>query len=101
METKIKTYTPKPIPVRAIQYDGSTEMAMELENMNIGLYISCDSNDTFKELRGYTRSGAPNGTSRPVVKGDTLVQYYPLGIYYLVDKDEFERTYEEVKGETK
>lgn len=37
METKIKTYTPKPIPVRAIQYDGSTEMAMKLENMNIGL----------------------------------------------------------------
>ena len=74
MITKIKTYTPKSIPVRAIQYDGSAEMQMELCKMGIGAYVK---------------------------EGDYLVQHSAHGASCIVDKDTFERTYEEVKEETK
>jgi hypothetical protein len=74
MKTTIKTYTPKPIPVCAIQYDGSAEMQMDLCKMGIVAYVK---------------------------EGDYLVQHSAHGASCIVDKDTFERTYEEVKEETK
>ena len=74
MEITIKTYKSKPIPVCAIQYDGSAEMQMELCKMGIEKYVE---------------------------EGDYLVQSSSHCALRIVRKDTFERTYEEVKEETK
>lgn len=70
---KMKTYNRKPKQIKAIQYDGSEEMAEEIEDRSNGeCCIEYDEGLTFNGFRAKTKWGKENYKSQYVQEGDYI-----------------------------
>lgn len=71
---EIKVYNRKPKQVEAVKYDGSFEMALEIEKLpNFRGYVEYDESVQFCGLQAFTEWGDENSKSAYAEEGDYLV----------------------------
>ena len=90
---EVHEYTPKQKSIEAIQYDGTRDMAVAIEESCTKSWVEYDDGNNFCGLRAFTEFGIENCESQYVSKGDYLM-LHPEGYYVLIPEYEFEEMYE-------